>query len=278
MSHAEFACAVASTALYGAGAVLLIASWIRNRETWGKAGGGVLAAALVLQTAAVAIRWVAAGHGPWLPGFERAFAGAWTLAILAMAVTSRRPRLRPALAVSSLVILGLVAYAWTRPIGHAPLGPSFRTGWLFVHVTASRLAYGAFALAGSAALVYLLLDRAANGKKDGSRPGLETLDDFQFRLLAFGFVAQAVMLCSGAIWARNLWGSYWGWDPVETWSLVVWLVYGLYLHLRIVFGWRGRRAAIVALIALAPVGLDLWGLMDMVQSRHFGQILDMTVR
>ena len=80
---------------------------------------------------------------------------------------------------------------------------------------------------------------------------------------------------SGALWAKILWGTYWGWDPVETWSLASFVVYGLYVHLRLIFGWRMRRAAWFALFAVIPVMISFWGVGLMMTSRHLFQLMDM---
>ena len=83
------------------------------------------------------------------------------------------------------------------------------------------------------------------------------------------------MIASGAIWARLLCGTYWGWDPVETWSLASWLVYGLYIHLRLIFGWRMKRAAWFAVFSVIPVIVSFWGVGTLMTNRHLFSIMDM---
>ena len=86
------------------------------------------------------------------------------------------------------------------------------------------------------------------------------LDEGAARLVAVGFLGHTVMIASGAIWANGLWGRYWGWDPIETWSLVTWLTYAVYLHLRFTLGWSGRRAAWLGLVAAAGIVLTFFGI------------------
>ena len=88
---------------------------------------------------------------------------------------------------------------------------------------------------------------------------LKRLDELMFRSTAFGFITDTVMIAAGSIWAKDLWGSYWSWDPVETWSLLSWLVYGVSLHLRITLGWRGRRLAWLLVFAIIGVLISFWG-------------------
>ena len=97
----------------------------------------------------------------------------------------------------------------------------------------------------------------------GSRPAttqhLARLDELVFRASAFGFITDTVMIAAGSIWAKDLWGSYWSWDPVETWSLLSWLIYGFALHLRITRGWRGRKLAWLLVFAIIGVLISFWG-------------------
>ena len=137
-----------------------------------------------------------------------------------------------------LVVL-LMGFGVTRNPTLGPLAASLRSGWLVVHVFFAWLAFGAYGLAAPLQLV--------------------RLDELIFRWILFGFIADTVMIASGAIWARDLWGSYWSWDPVETWSLLSFLVYGLVLHLRKTLGWRGRRIAWIVVGAIVTVIVTFWG-------------------
>jgi ABC-type transport system involved in cytochrome c biogenesis permease subunit len=92
------------------------------------------------------------------------------------------------------------------------------------------------------------------------------MDELMFRYLIFGFITDAVMIASGAIWAKNLWGNYWSWDPVETWSLVAWLIYGLAIHLRVTMGWKGRKLAWILIFAIAGVIISYFGINVVVKS------------
>jgi len=145
-----------------------------------------------------------------------------------------------------------------------PLAPPFQSNWLWVHVGFAWLAFGAFTMASAVGVVYLLKDREGLNQraKDFYEkfPPLEILNDLGLRLIAFGFVADTVMITTGAIWAGKLWGRYWSWDPVETWSLITWLIYGTNLHLRLTYGWKGRKAAWLAIISIAGVIILFFGL------------------
>ena len=111
----------------------------------------------------------------------------------------------------------------------------------------------------------------AKTRRGGAPPteALAKLDEIMIRSTAFGFATEAIMIAAGAIWAKNLWGSYWSWDPVETWSLLTWVTYGLVLHLRTTLGWRGRRLAWVSVFAVVTVIVTAWGVnLVMAGSSH----------
>ena len=127
---------------------------------------------------------------------------------------------------------------------------------LYIHIFFAWLAYAAYTVACGAGVVYLARTR---GGKTVEPDVLARLDELMFRATTFGFITDAIMIGAGSIWAKNLWGSYWSWDPVETWSLLSWLCYGVALHLRITMGWRGRKLAWVLVAAIITVLISFWG-------------------
>jgi cytochrome c-type biogenesis protein CcsB len=114
-------------------------------------------------------------------------------------------------------------------------------------------------------------DPAPSGALDdilAKLPRQEILDDLSFRFVGFGFIVLGMMIAAGAIWANEAWGRYWGWDPIETWSLVSWLVYAAYLHTRLTLGWKGRRSAWFGALALPIVLFALIGVPIVYNSIH----------
>ncbi len=231
-------------------------------------GTVALAVGLLLHTATALVRWKATGHAPVMRDYENSLAGAWVIVALFLALQCFLRRLGPAgvgVAPFSLLMLGYGYLAAPGP-ELEPLTPPFQSAWLWVHVIFAWLAYAPFTVAFALAVAYLVKER--RGEKDLAR-----LDELGYRLIALGFLSCTVMIAAGSIWANRLWGSYWNWDPIETWSLVSWLVYGLYLHMRRFFGWRGRRAAVFAIAGLLSVIIAFWGVNYMSRSLHiFGLI------
>jgi len=145
-----------------------------------------------------------------------------------------------------------------------PLRDALDSPWLVIHVVAAIIATGAFTIGGMASGLYLVKERWPNTRPGGyldRLPGLDALDRLAYRVQAFAFpVWTFAALIAGPIWAQHAWGSYWNWDPKEVWALITWVVYAAYLHARVTAGWKGRAAAIVALIGLATLWFNFVGI------------------
>lgn len=221
-----------------------------SRASWGMAFG------LALHTVLVAWRWLETGHAPVIGNFENALLGSWF--IVAMTLWAGWRQRYPLLAAGALpVALLLLGYGGASETDPSPFIASLQSFWLYIHVLFAWFAHSAFAVACGAGVVYLVKSR--RGVEGASGEELGKLDELMFRSTTFGFVTDAVMIASGAIWAKKLWGSYWSWDPVETWSLLSWLIYGVALHLRVTLGWRGRKLAWVLVFAIIGVLVTYWG-------------------
>ena len=213
---------------------------------------GAWSLALVLHLGAGIVRWIAAGHAPVQYAYENSLSGSFFVALVFSVLTLRFPVTRPGLPVVAAFVLLLLGNGLMAPTTAVPLEPPFRSAWLAVHVLFAWVAFGSYLVASATSGVYLFKGRAG-------RPVSGLLDDLSGRLLALGFAADTVMIASGAIWAHGLWGRYWGWDPIETWSLLSWLVYGANLHLRFTLGWQGRRAAWLAVASVLTVIVTFFG-------------------
>lgn len=212
----------------------------------------VIAIAFALHTVLVAWRWIATGHVPTIGNFENALAGGWFIVLMVLWAgwNERYPLLAAGALPFALLILGGGAMSDTAA---RPMSASLRSFWLYIHIFFAWLAYGAYTVACGAGIAYLIKS------KRGEREPLARLDELMFRSTVFGFITDAVMIAAGSIWAKDLWGAYWSWDPVETWSLLSWLIYGLALHLRITMGWRGRKLAWLVVFSIIGVLISFWG-------------------
>ena len=162
-----------------------------------------------------------------------------------------------------LVVLGLGVDGAVLYESAGPLVPALHSYWIAIHVTAAMIATGLFTVGTVLSALYLFAERHRNRLAAGAPtsssglirrlPAPEVLDKLAYRGLAVGFPIWTFAVVAGAIWAEAAWGRYWGWDPKETWSFIIWVMYAGYLHARVTAGWRGRRAAVIALLAFAGI-------------------------
>ncbi|MGH3097491.1 MAG: c-type cytochrome biogenesis protein CcsB [Streptosporangiales bacterium] len=165
--------------------------------------------------------------------------------------------------VLGVVVLGLGLDGAVLYESAGPLVPALRSYWIAIHVTAATLAIGLFTVATVVSALYLVAERYRQRVDAGVEVGLSgiahrlptprALDALAYRVIAVGFPIWTFAVVAGAIWAEAAWGRYWGWDPKETWSFIIWVIYAGYLHARVTAGWRGRRAAVIALVAFAAI-------------------------
>jgi cytochrome c-type biogenesis protein CcsB len=223
---------------------------------------------LLLTGLAVAVHFVAlVGRGmsadpnrvPWGNMYEFTLTGTFVVALFYLVLSRRWPLdwLGP-LVVGFVLTLLMVAVLWLYD-ATGPLPEALNSYWLVIHVVSAILATGAFTLGGMTSAVYLLKRRRPESARQtgfwGRVPSLEKLDLISYRIHAFAFpVWTFAVLITGPIWAHQAWSSYWNWDPKEVWAFITWVVYAAYLHARTTAGWRGRNAAILALVGT----LTLW--------------------
>jgi len=257
--------------MYGAATILYLAYLVRPGEIYGRAARWGLAAGLAIHLLFTLLRCMEAGHTPITNLHESL--SFFSLAIVAVFVALQR-RYRAAVLgsfVTPVALLMMLASA-SFPPAIAPLNPALKSGWLGVHTIVAFAGYAAFAVAFSAGLMYLLQEHYLKTKRLGALyrrlPSLETLDDINYRCLTIGFPLLTVAIVSGAIWAETAWGSYWSWDPKETWSLITWLVYAALLHGRLTTGWRGRRAAVLAILGFCVLLFTFLGVNLLMSGLH----------
>lgn len=219
---------------------------IRRAPTWIR---WLLGAGLVLHAAAIGVRWASIGHPPLFGTFETAMAGTWFILLLTALVLWQVKGLQPLALVTLPVALGLGAHGLGFPTKAYPLTISERSLWVDLHALAGWVTLASYAMAFACALA--LLVRGAPLRADAVPAGL--LDDYLSWFVSLGFVTQTILIASGAYYSFVLFGQWWRWDPVESLSLISWLLYGLAIHMRLFFGWRARRGAWVAVVCMAAL-------------------------
>jgi cytochrome c-type biogenesis protein CcsB len=278
MSEYSFLAAVLSIALaLGCYALAFVSGLVaRRRTTFATAGGGTVTMdapastgiglgtygtliawlGFIFLTASLLFRTIALGHGPFANMYEFSVAFAW--GTLGMYLYFERRYHQRVLGLVALPIsLLMLLYAATITAGSTdPLVPALQNNLLLsVHVAVAIVAYGTFTVAFASAILYLV--QGESGRR--GLPSRELLDEIGYKAVMVGFPFLTLTIVLGAVWADVAWGTYWSWDPKETASLVTWLIYGSYLHARVVRGWRGERAAWLLILGFVAVLFTYFG-------------------
>ncbi|MEO6196917.1 MAG: c-type cytochrome biogenesis protein CcsB [Dehalococcoidia bacterium] len=224
-------------------------------KTAGRYGTILSVNAFGFLTASLIARWIAAGHGPFSNMHEFSVAFAWgTMGIYLYFEQQYHARSLGLLVLP--IALGMLIYASTLPDDMQPLVPALQHEFLLsVHVAVAIGAYGAFAVGFGSSILFLVQQK----KSMSWLPERTTLDEIGYRSVMIGFPLMALVIILGAVWAEIAWGRYWSWDPKETASLVTWLIYGGYLHARVIRGWRGERCAYLLLLGFAATMFTYFG-------------------
>jgi len=203
-----------------------------RRRGLGLTATTIFCAAFALHTAGLAARWIMTTHPPFSTMYEYALTMSWAMAISFLIVMARLRRMVFGLIVSPVLVLVLVIASLLPKEASKQLMPALQSYWFYIHVTLAACAEGAFIVAAGAGIVYLFQRPAAEGKD--FLPSRDLLEEIISRSLRIGYPLFTIgALFAGAIWAQYAWGSFWSWDPKETCSLVVWIIYSVYLHVRL---------------------------------------------
>lgn len=197
---------------------------------------------LLFHGAGLLLWWNISSHGPYLDRFEVLSSNAWIMVVAYLLLVRFYPRVSVAGIVAYPAAFLMMAIGLFLRPEIKTLPPTFRSIWLVLHILFYKIAFSAIIIAFAFSLFYLLKDR---GKLKGFRalPDLPLLDSYAYRFAGFGFTFWAIGMVAGSIWAFQSWNVFWNWDPVQTWSLVTWAMFGVYLHLRRFFRWSGAQAA-----------------------------------
>ncbi|MGE4400786.1 MAG: c-type cytochrome biogenesis protein CcsB [Desulfobulbus sp.] len=236
--------------------------------------GGVL-----VQSIAIGLRWhesyqMGAGHAPLTNMYESLVFFAWCTTLFYLGLEFRfKTRVMGAFVMPCVAVAMAYASLSARIDDQiSPLIPALQSNWLIAHVVTCFIGYGAFAVAGGLGMMYLLKD-STKGKANSpsiltALPELRIIDDLTHKTIVFGFMWLSAGIITGAIWANEAWGTYWSWDPKETWSIITWFLYASTLHARFTRGWRGRRIAWLAILGFIAVFFTYFGVNFLLAGLH----------
>lgn len=252
--------------IYALTMVLYFISYINKSEKMGKNAQIALQIAFVIHTGAIIVRGFASNRVPLTNQYEFATAFAWGIALFLIIFEKKYKYYSMGTFVVPLLLI-VIGYAALRNKEIQPLMPALKSWWLVIHVSLAILSYGSFAVATGTSVMFLIQDKNGNSK-DTRLPDKEKLDEITYRAVLLGFLFLSMTIITGALWAKKSWGRYWAWDPKETWSLVTWIIYTIYLHLRRSRGLINKKSAWFCIIGFIAVLFTYIGVNTLLPSLH----------
>jgi len=250
---------------------------VTGRQVFGRTGTYLTIAGFIGHTLGICFRWyeshkLGIGHAPLSNLYESLIFFSWAIILLYL-IVEKRTRSRTAGAfVTPIAFLSLAYASFSENVTDSiqPLIPALQSNWLTAHVITCFFGYAAFALSFGMSIMYFIKMSETPDKRSVVLyliPELNILDDLNYQMVMIGFLLLTLGIITGSVWAHTAWGSYWSWDPKETWSLVTWLVYALMLHARLMRGWQGKRLAIVSVAGFFCVLFTYFGV-NYLESLH----------
>jgi cytochrome c-type biogenesis protein CcsB len=242
-------------------------------------GSVVAAVALVIQTSGILLRWresyqLGYGHAPLSNLYESLVFAAWAIMLIYLIFELRTKQRMLGVFPALFAFLAMAYASFSTQVDSKiqPLVPALKSNWLIAHVVTCFLGYAAFAISCGISILYLLRKIQSDNPHPkgalGLLPAARQLEQFNYQMIVFGFLWLSLGIITGSIWANSAWGTYWSWDPKETWSLITWLVYAALLHARTMQGWRGRRVAWLSVAGFACVLFTYFGVNFLLSGLH----------
>ncbi|MDO5108379.1 MAG: c-type cytochrome biogenesis protein CcsB [Erysipelotrichaceae bacterium] len=252
----------AGLVLYFVSMTGLFVSMVFHQQLIKKYSWYLFLAAAALATVYLVIRGIKAGRLPMSNQFEFACSFSWGIAMILIFMHYRlKIEWIDSLGVAMAFLI--LSYAALQPREITELMPALRSAWFGFHIGSAAFSYAAFMLAGAAGVRYLL-----SWRKNPQDPQLVKIDYMIYRLIAVGLLLLTVTILSGAIWAEEAWSSFWTWDPKEVWALITWILYAIFLHLRLGRRKSGVFAAWYAIIAVPVVLFTFVGVNTLLPGLH----------
>ncbi|MCL2790442.1 MAG: c-type cytochrome biogenesis protein CcsB [Desulfobulbus sp.] len=262
-------------------AAFYLGLFLFKTERIGLIGTLLTLAGICAQTAAIGLRWhesyqMGIGHVPLTNMYESLVFFSWCTACFYLALEYRFKTRVMGVFVMACVTAAMAYASFSDRIDSkiSPLIPALQSDWLIAHVVTCFIGYAAFAVAGALGLLYLIRQAAGNRpERSGpsladTLPSLRVIDDLTHKTIVFGFIWLSAGIVTGAVWANEAWGTYWSWDPKETWSIITWFLYAMTLHARFTRGWQGQRIAWLAMLGFVAVFFTYFGVNFLLSGLH----------
>jgi len=242
--------------------------FIFRKEKLSSYGSTLVKVGLAFHTISLVSRTVTAARLPISNQYEFATSFAWGISLFYL-IFEKKYKYKILGTFATPIILILIYYAAMQSKDIRPLMPALQSNWIIIHVVTAIFSYGAFAVACAISIMYVLRDHL---KEDAfirkHMPNLDLLDTMSYRAIAVGFITLTLVIVTGAIWAEKAWGRYWQWDPKETWSFITWVIYSIYLHVRLTKDWKGKKAAWFSIIGFVSILFTYIGVNTILVGYH----------
>jgi len=242
---------------------------VTGRQAFGRIGTYLTAAGFAGHTVGIIFRWAESyklgiGHAPLSNLYESLIFFSWTIILLYLIIEKRTMNKSIGTFITPLAFLSLAYASFSGDMNNAiqPLVPALQSNWLTAHVITCFFGYAAFALSFGMSIMYFIKMTEGPDNKGvifNLIPGLNVLDELSYQMVIMGFLLLTLGIITGSVWAHTAWGSYWTWDPKETWSLITWLVYAAMLHARLIRGWQGKRLAMLSIAGFVCILFTYFG-------------------
>ncbi|MGA3208788.1 MAG: c-type cytochrome biogenesis protein CcsB [Syntrophales bacterium] len=258
-------------------ALLYLSGVIFRRRTIMLWGSVTVAAALAIQMAGILLRWresyqIGYGHAPLSNLYESLVFAAWAIMLIYLVMEYRTKQRALGVFPALFAFLAMAYASFSTGVSSKiqPLLPALKSNWLIAHVVTCFLGYAAFAVSCGISILYIARNskQETTGGASSLLPDLRQLDELNYQMVLFGFLWLSLGIITGSVWADLAWGTYWSWDPKETWSLITWLIYAALLHARNMKGWRGSRVAWLSIIGFVCVLFTYFGVNFLLGGLH----------
>jgi len=254
----------------------LIFTASRNRMI-GTLSTSLLIIGLLIHSGGLVVRWLEThqtgyGYVPLSNMYESLIFFSWTIVLIYLILEFKYQQKIIGVFITPFAFLAIALTSIIPGINAkiTPLMPALQSNWLTIHVTTCFFGYAAFAVSFGVSILYLIRDREGSPREEGSKwlPSTQILDEINYKSIVIGFPMLSLGIITGAAWANYAWGSYWSWDPKETWSLITWFFYAAFLHARFTRDWRGRKAAILSIVGFVAVLFTYFGVNYVLSGLH----------
>jgi cytochrome c-type biogenesis protein CcsB len=237
----------------------------------------LLTIGLTLHSLGLMFRWIEThqtgyGYVPLSNMYESLIFFSWTIVLIYLILEFKYHQKMIGVFVTPFAFIAIALTSIIPGINAkiTPLVPALQSNWLAIHVITCFLGYAAFAVSFGISILYLIRNMKEGQKREGIRwlPEISVLDEINYKAIVIGFPMLTLGIVTGAAWANYAWGSYWTWDPKETWSLITWFIYAAFLHARLTRNWKGRKTAILSIIGFIAVLFTYFGVNYLISGLH----------